>query len=247
MATMWLGVRPIMRLASSPTARGRPSLVLTATTDGSFRTMPRPRTYTRVLAVPRSTAISLPSREEKKLSDMRKCPRPREVFEEDYCPRGEWDNPTPWSPHPQPGKEQVEFPFGRFGRVRAVNQVLGQLDGQVSSDGSGRRLAGIGDPHDPAHDGVGVLRALDHQQDRGRAGDERHQVAVEGLAFVLGVVAALRLLVDAAQLHGDDAQLLAFQAGDDLAHQTALDSVGLADDKGAVHAGPHPSDGYFLA
>src|SRR5438445_445214 len=31
-----------------------------ATTEGSFSTMPRPRTYTRVFAVPRSTAISRP-------------------------------------------------------------------------------------------------------------------------------------------------------------------------------------------
>ena len=36
MAWMWLGVRPIMRLASTPTASGRSSLMLTATTDGSF-------------------------------------------------------------------------------------------------------------------------------------------------------------------------------------------------------------------
>ena len=44
MAWMFDGVRPIMRLASAPTASGRPSLTSTATTEGSFRTMPRPRT-----------------------------------------------------------------------------------------------------------------------------------------------------------------------------------------------------------
>src|SRR5579864_8447717 len=68
---MWLGVRPIIRFASIPTARGRSSLVLTATTDGSLRTMPRPRTYTRVLAVPRSTAMSRPKKPARKLSDTR--------------------------------------------------------------------------------------------------------------------------------------------------------------------------------
>ena len=67
---MWLGVRPIIRLASTPTASGRSSFTLTATTDGSSSTMPRPRTYTRVLAVPRSTAISRPS-SEKLLSRIR--------------------------------------------------------------------------------------------------------------------------------------------------------------------------------
>ena len=38
------GVRPIIRLASAPTARMDPFLVFTATTEGSSRTMPRPRT-----------------------------------------------------------------------------------------------------------------------------------------------------------------------------------------------------------
>lgn len=59
-ATMLPGVRPIIFLASAPTARMPPVLVLMATTDGSFRTMPRPLTYTSVLAVPRSIAMSRP-------------------------------------------------------------------------------------------------------------------------------------------------------------------------------------------
>src|SRR6478609_1874565 len=65
MAWMWAGVRPIIRLASAPTATGRPSLTLTATTDGSFSTMPSQRTYTRVFAVPRSTAMSRPMIDDK--------------------------------------------------------------------------------------------------------------------------------------------------------------------------------------
>ena len=43
-AMMLPGVRPIMRLASEPTAKMPPVLMLIATTDGSFKTMPRPRT-----------------------------------------------------------------------------------------------------------------------------------------------------------------------------------------------------------
>src|SRR5215469_1297043 len=60
MATILPGVRPIIRLASTPTATIWPLFVLSATTDGSFSTIPRPRTYTRVFAVPRSTAMSRP-------------------------------------------------------------------------------------------------------------------------------------------------------------------------------------------
>src|SRR4051794_26137836 len=54
------GVRPSMRFASTPTACTSPVRWSIATTDGSLSTMPRPRTYTSVFAVPRSTAISRP-------------------------------------------------------------------------------------------------------------------------------------------------------------------------------------------
>jgi hypothetical protein len=62
MATMLAGVLPSISFAVAPTARPprRTSVVpfRTATTEGSFRTMPRPRTQTRVLAVPRSMPMS---------------------------------------------------------------------------------------------------------------------------------------------------------------------------------------------
>src|SRR5262245_52176971 len=58
-ATMLPGVRPSMSLASLPTASTRPLTLLIATIDGSLTTMPFPRAYTQVLAVPRSIARSL--------------------------------------------------------------------------------------------------------------------------------------------------------------------------------------------
>src|ERR1700686_3084877 len=58
-ATMFPGVRPSMSLASFPTASTRPFTLLMATIDGSLTTMPFPRAYTQVLAVPRSMARSL--------------------------------------------------------------------------------------------------------------------------------------------------------------------------------------------
>jgi hypothetical protein len=42
--SMWAGVRPCIRLASAPTASTRRSAAATATSDGSSRMMPRPRT-----------------------------------------------------------------------------------------------------------------------------------------------------------------------------------------------------------
>ncbi len=54
------GVRPSIRLASIPTACTSPVRESIATTLGSESTIPRPRTYTSVFAVPRSTAMSRP-------------------------------------------------------------------------------------------------------------------------------------------------------------------------------------------
>ena len=55
---MLAGVRPTIRLASAPTARTRFVLASMATTDGSLMTIPRSRTWTSVLAVPRSIPMS---------------------------------------------------------------------------------------------------------------------------------------------------------------------------------------------
>src|SRR6185369_12925666 len=71
MATMLPGVRPSISLASLPTASMRPFTLLIATIDGSFTTIPLPRAYTQVFAVPRSIARSLEKREkrERRLND----------------------------------------------------------------------------------------------------------------------------------------------------------------------------------
>src|SRR6266540_792550 len=70
LAEIVAGVRPIIRFASSPTAYTLPLLESVATTEGSESTIPRPRTYTSVFAVPRSIARSRPAllSEERKLS-----------------------------------------------------------------------------------------------------------------------------------------------------------------------------------
>src|SRR6476646_5904717 len=61
-AVIFPGVRPSIRLASSPTARTFDVPAWIATTDGSRRTIPLSRTYTSELAVPRSIPISLENR-----------------------------------------------------------------------------------------------------------------------------------------------------------------------------------------
>jgi hypothetical protein len=61
-AEICAGVRPIIRWASPPTATTSSVRSSIATTDGSESTIPRPWTYTTVLAVPRSMAMSRTAR-----------------------------------------------------------------------------------------------------------------------------------------------------------------------------------------
>ena len=58
MATTLPGVRPNMSLASRPTATTSPLVLLIATIDGSFTTIPLPCANTSVFAVPKSIARS---------------------------------------------------------------------------------------------------------------------------------------------------------------------------------------------
>src|SRR6476660_1838109 len=74
-ATMLPGVRPSMSLASRPTASTLPLTLLMATIDGSLTTMPLPRAYTQVLAVPRSIARSLEKSEKREPKGNQSAPR----------------------------------------------------------------------------------------------------------------------------------------------------------------------------
>ena len=65
---MLAGVRPTIRFASAPIARTRFVFASIATTDGSLITIPRSRTWTRVLAVPRSIPMSREKRPRKRSS-----------------------------------------------------------------------------------------------------------------------------------------------------------------------------------
>ena len=62
------GVRPTIRFASAPMARTRLVLASIATTDGSEMTIPRSRTCTSVLAVPRSIPMSREKRPSRRSS-----------------------------------------------------------------------------------------------------------------------------------------------------------------------------------
>ena len=74
-AMMFAGVRPTIRLASAPMARTRLVLASIATTDGSLITIPRSRTWTSVLAVPRSMPMSREKRPSRRSNMVGEGPR----------------------------------------------------------------------------------------------------------------------------------------------------------------------------
>src|SRR5512144_2437823 len=228
-ATVWLGVRPIMRLASAPTARTPPVLVLIATTAGSLSTMPRPRTYTRVFAVPRSTAISRPRNA--RLLAMRG----------EALPGDRWAGRGTGAGHGHVGlsqgrEEQRHLARSRLRRVAAVHHVLPDVQGVVAAHRTRRGLDRIGHPHEPA-DRVDRAGPLDDQGDERPGGDEVDELAEERLVRVLGVVPLGDAPIQRAQLERDEREALALQPGDDLADQPAPDAVRFDEDEGALEIG----------
>src|ERR1700745_2544376 len=161
-ATMLPGVRPIMRFASTPTATICPLLVLSATTLGSLRTIPRPRTYTSVLAVPRSTAMSRPRNVMPLLIGNGHLPVRKRQGDSSRIVQAGFVTlaclpPTPvgrvWADGPRTlllgparrplnefGEEDLDLALGRLRRVRAVHDVLPDLQGEGAADGAGVSL-----------------------------------------------------------------------------------------------------------
>src|SRR3954454_58005 len=122
--------------------------------------------------------MSRPRKDEKKLSDIRGSPPPEEGLREAMRV----------SPQSQAREEDADLPFRGLRTVAAVDQVLGQLDAQVTADGARRGLLRVGGAHEGADDLPGVAGSLDHHDQGGSAGDEVDEIAVERLALVLGVV-----------------------------------------------------------
>ena len=252
---MWLGVRPIIRLASMPTASGRSSLMLTATTDGSLSTMPRPRTYTRVLAVPRSTAMSRPK---KRGEEVVRHAEGLLVGGSEVVAYGYWAE----QPRASPPRRHRRRPLRRStatavsaGKNSAISRSADSAPSEpwtrfsvVSMARSPRMVPGAAFAGLVAPISVRTTCQVSSgpsttsSSDR-RPGDEGEQIVVERLALVLRVVAAGELAVELAQLGRDQAQPLALQAADDLADEAPFDGVGLADDQGAVHERRRVADG----
>src|SRR3954454_23919920 len=185
------GVRPIIRWASAPTAWTSPVRSSIATTDGSDRTIPRPRTWTTVFAVPRSIAMSRTDRSDQAADRRPSCPP--SVLGAIPLQGARADRPAA-SPALQPGAQRVG--------TEVVEQP----------DGTGRRAVV---EHDRAARPVRVrcLRPVQEQRLVRPGAGVRHQRPPAGAAPAARVVAGQR--AEAMDVAEDDVLGADAQAVDD--------------------------------
>src|SRR5262249_421506 len=120
----------------------------------------------------------------------------------------------------------------RLGAVGAVDEVVLHLEAEVAADRAGRRLERVRRTDDLARGLVGLV-ALEDAGDQRAAGDEVDELAEERALAVLVVVLLGEVGVGVDQLEGDDLQALLLEAGEDLAAETAPQSVRLHQDQGS--------------
>ncbi len=115
-----------------------------------------------------------------------------------------------------------------------MNEVFGELDAQVATNGAGGRVTGVGGTHHGAHNLPGVLWTLDDRKHCRATCDEVDKAGKERLAGVLAVMNFGRCPIDGAQLGANDLQVAALETGKDFAHETPFNGVGLTNDERAV-------------
>ena len=122
--------------------------------------------------------------------------------------------------------------LGALDGVRAVADVAADVDAEVTTDGAGGGVSGVGGAQHDAAGLDGVVALPDHGADRARVHvlDESGE---ELLAGEVGVVLLEVLLGGGAQLHGEQLETLGLEAGDDVADDAPLDAVRLDHDEGA--------------
>ena len=92
-----------------------------------------------------------------------------------------------------------------------MDDVFVHGQAEVTANGAGGGVRGVGGTHELAHGGDRVLAAHNHLHDRA-ARDIGNEAIVEGLALMLGVVRLGELLGHHAELHALDGEAHALEA-----------------------------------
>src|SRR3712207_4811733 len=121
-------------------------------------------------------------------------------------------------------EEELQLPLGTLGGVGAMDEVVGEAQGQVTANGAGGGFSRIGRAHEPTHDLYRTLALHPHGDYRG-SGYKLDQLLEKGLLAVLGVVLLGQLATYIHELQGTDIQALGLDAAYDLPDQATVYAV----------------------
>ena len=120
--------------------------------------------------------------------------------------------------------------------IGAVDDVATDVDAEVAADGARLRVEGLGGAEHLAAGGDSLVTLPDHGAD-GAGGGVVAQATEEGPRGEVGVVLLEVSAAWGAQLHGNELEALGLEAGDDLANESSLDTIGLDHDEGSFLGG----------
>ncbi len=116
--------------------------------------------------------------------------------------------------------------LGRLNRVRAVGNVATNVNGVVTTDGTGGRLEGVGG----TKNGTTLLDNILTLPNGGKNGTRSHvreQTREEGLLLEVEVVLTEELLGGVSKLDGNKLEATGLESGDDGGNEATLDTIGL--------------------
>ena len=134
-----------------------------------------------------------------------------------------------WEPH-------GNFSFGRFHSIGTVADVASNVEAKVTTNGTGGTFEGHGfTQHDAA--GLDGVKAFPHHAADGSRGHVFNESREKFLGFEVGVVIFQTFFGRGLQFKGLQFETTLFEALDDLANKTTLDTVGFDHDVGAFFIG----------
>jgi len=131
------------------------------------------------------------------------------------------------------GEPELDLVLGGLDGIGAVADVAADVEAQVTTDGTGSGIGGVGGADDLAAGLDDLLTLPDHAHD-GAGAHVVDEVAEEGLGGEIGVVLLGVGLLGLHHLHAAEEETLLLEALDDGADEAALDAVGLDHDVGAL-------------
>ena len=131
---------------------------------------------------------------------------------------------------------EADLVGGGLNGVGAVTDVAADVDAEVTADGAGLRVEGLGGTEHLAASGDGVVTLPDHSADWAR-GSVLNETLEETLAGEVRVVLLEVGSTWSAKLHGDQLEALSLESLNDLSNESSLDTIRLDHDESSFLGG----------